>query len=316
MQRKTNDTTTWLVLGLLGLLFGSAFLFTRVLVDAMTPLQLVAWRLLLATAAVLAISVVRHDLPTPNRQLVAGSAVLAIFDGFAPYILISWASQELPGGTTAVLMSTMPLFTAIFAATTRRQEPLSSAAIAGLALGFGGVVVLLGPGALDVRHGVGLSHVLVILAAASYGAAAVYARELSKTQSVIDITVLKMPLATAVAVAFALAVDGPGIAPSLSTTEMASLLALGVLSTGLGRLIFLWVIARAGSVRASLVTYVIPISALTLGWLLLGEPVHLRTLVGTALIVIGVVGVVSGNRIEFGIRSLFAQPKNRRLAEM
>lgn len=316
MQNKTTDSTIWLVLALLGLLFGSAFLFTRVLVDVMTPLQLVAWRLLLATAAVLAISLVRRDLPTLNRQLLAGGAILAVFDSFIPYVLVSMASQELPGGTAAVLMSTMPLFTAIFAASTGRQEPLSSTAVAGLVLGFGGVVVLLGPGALDVRDGIGVSHLLVILAAASYGAAAVYARELSKTQSVIDITVVKMPLATAVAVTFALAFEGPALATSFSRSDLAALLALGVVSTGLGRLVFLWVVARAGSVQASLVTYVIPISALTLGWLLLDEPVHIRTLAGTALIVLGVVGVVSRKRVDLGLRALFAQPNNGRLAEM
>jgi drug/metabolite transporter (DMT)-like permease len=293
---RKSELTVWVVLAGLGLIFGSAFLSVKVLVGAMSPMQVVAGRLGLAALSVLVVLALRRDLPSMTRALLAGGAVLALLDCFVPYALIAWASQDLDSGMAAVLMSTLPLFTALFAARTLPDEQLSAAKIAGLLAGFAGVAVLVGPEALDPRGGVGLAHAAVLCGAVSYGAAAVYARVLCRTEGVVDVTAVKLVLGAALAAGLSLAVDGAP-AVSLGTGEVVALVALGVVSTGLGRLVYLWAITEAGSVRASLVTYIIPIVALALGWLVLGEEIATGTVAGMAMIVAGVAGVMYGDRV-------------------
>jgi drug/metabolite transporter (DMT)-like permease len=308
MRLRTNDITIWLVLALLGLVFGSAFLFVKVLVGALTPMQVVAWRLTLATLVVFVALAARRDVPTPSRALLLGGLALAFLDCLVPYVLIAWAAQDMQSGTTAALMSTMPMFTSIFAYLTPAEERLSPARISGLLTGFLGVAILVGHQALDPRSGVGVPHAAVILAAASYAGATVYARALSRTQNVVDLTAAKLGLATIAAVLLSTAVDGPVTAVSLSTPEVGALLALGIVSTGLGRLTYLWVIAEAGSVRASLVTYIIPVAALLLGWLLLDEAISASTFGGTALIILGVASVIAADRISLIVKRLRIAP--------
>jgi drug/metabolite transporter (DMT)-like permease len=93
------------------------------------------------------------------------------------------------------------------------------------------------------------------------------------------------------------ATDGLDGYAALSLNGWAGLTAVGVVSTGLGRCVYQWIIATAGSVRASLVTYIVPVVALFLGWAVLGEPVGLATLTGAALIVAGVAFVMYGAQI-------------------
>jgi drug/metabolite transporter (DMT)-like permease len=198
----------------------------------------------------------------------------------------------------------MPIFTSVFAALTPSEERLSPTKVGGLAIGFLGVIVLIGPGALDIRSGVGVPHAAVIASALSYGGVTVYARRLSKAHTVLDLTAVKLALAAIAAVALSTAIDGPMTNVSFSAAQIGALIGLGVVSTGLGRLIYLWVIAKAGSVRASLVTYIIPVSALALGWFVLGESIDANMVGGAALVVLGVAGASFSGSIALIPRAL------------
>jgi drug/metabolite transporter (DMT)-like permease len=291
-QAGRSPTTDAVILVVLGFVLGSAFLWTKVLVDYLTPGQFVVARLGLAALAVLACLGVRGRLPRPGRRLLVGASVLALFDSVIPYGLIAWAQGSLDSGTTAVLISTMPLFTALFASVALPDERLPAARLGALLVGFSGVVAITGAGSLDPRQGFSPGHAAVIGASFSYGAATVYSRVLVRHASVIDVSAVKLLAGTLIAVPFMFAIDGAPTGIELDARAIGALVMLGVVSTGIARLAYLWTIAEMGSVRASVVTYVIPVSGLLLGWAVLGEQPAPGTFVGMTLIVAGSAGVM------------------------
>jgi drug/metabolite transporter (DMT)-like permease len=138
----------------------------------------------------------------------------------------------------------------------------------------------------------------ILLAAASYAAATVYAKGLLKIATPLALTGAKLTMAAAIVAPLAMVVDGTDNFGVMSNEGWASLAALGFGSTGLGRAVYVWAIGKAGSVNASLVTYIAPVVAIVLGWVLLGETVDLRTLGGAAMIVAGVAAAMFGRQVD------------------
>ncbi|MBI4570892.1 MAG: DMT family transporter, partial [Chloroflexi bacterium] len=133
----------------------------------------------------------------------------------------------------------------------------------------------------------------VVGASACYGAGAVYARTLLRSEDPLAISAVQLMLGTIAAFALALGIHG---APdySLSVKGWLSIVTLGALGTGFAYVVYLWLIDAMGSVRASLVTYIIPVIGLLLGWAVLDESIGVNTALGTALIIGGVASVLQG----------------------
>ena len=273
-----------------GSVFGSAFLFIKVLIDEVDPMTLVALRLFLGAAAVLGVIALRRQRLGWTPVLAAKVGVLAVLGLVIPYGLISWAESHIDSGIAAALISTMPLFTAVYATFLFTDERITLGRVAGLLAGFAGVVALSGAD-FDVTDSSVLGQLAVVGAAASYGAGAALSRKLLKTEEPLSLAGLELVLAALIATPLALAIDGsPDLA--ISAKAWGSLLALGVGATGLAFIAYLWLVDNAGSVRASLVTYVVPVVGLFLGRAVLGEQVGLNAIAGTALIVLGVAGAM------------------------
>jgi drug/metabolite transporter (DMT)-like permease len=276
----------------LGAVWGASFLFIKVIVGEASALQLVAGRLSLGAAAVgLAVAYRRKPLGwTPG--LVARVSVVAAVNNILPFFLIATGEERIDSGVASVLNSTMPIFTAVLAALFLPGERLTPARLFGLLLGFGGVAALTGKDALHITDADVLSELAVVGAALCYGIGSVYARTLLREQDPLNLSLLQLGLAAAMALPLALAVDGKPA--TLSLEAVLSLLALGLGGTGIAYVLYLWLIEVAGSVRASLVTYIIPVTGLILGWLVLGEDVGLNTVAGFGLIALGVAAVMRG----------------------
>ena len=124
----------------------------------------------------------------------------------------------------------------------------------------------------------------MIAAAACYAVGSVASRTLLRTSEPIGLSALQVTAGAVLCLPILLAVSGvPDY--SLSAEAWLSLLALGAGSTGIGYVMYLWLIEETGSVRASLVTYIIPVVGLFLGWAVLDEGIGLNTVVGSALII-------------------------------
>lgn len=276
----------------LGGLFGAAFLFMKVIVDEIATTELVLGRLGLGAITVAIVMVVLRKKPKITPSTIASIAVLAVLDSIIPYTLIASAEVKIDSGVASVLISTLPIFTVLFASVALPDERLSSRGFLGLGAGFVGVLVLTGPDILDVTSGSTLAMFAVIGAAMSYGAASVYARSLLKKQGALEITSIKLVIATVMAAVITFTVEGVPNYGALSVEGSAALIALGVLSTGAAFTGYLWLVGNSGSVFASLVTYVVPVAGLLLGWAVLGESIGASTAIGTALIACGVAGVM------------------------
>jgi drug/metabolite transporter (DMT)-like permease len=197
----------------------------------------------------------------------------------------------------------MPLWTAIFASVFLVDEHLTPLTVLGLLVGFGGVAVLSGGDLASLRQAGLLGHLAVVGAAACYGAGAVFARARLQAEDRVTLSAVQLTMAALLLAPFSLAIEG---APALNLSAKAWLawLTLGVVNTGLANVVYYWLIQRVGSVRSSLVTYIIPTVGLLLGATVLGEELGLNALLGAALIVVGVAIVASGFRLGLLRRTL------------
>jgi drug/metabolite transporter (DMT)-like permease len=303
--KPAGTTDPRVVLGLLGfgVTAGSAFMFVKLLVGEITPMQLVAGRVAIASVPLLVLMAIAGSMPKLSRPFLAGAMLLAIIDTIGPYLLISWSQQHVSSSTAALVVSTMPLFTTIIASSTAGDEGMSSGAVLGLASGFLGVGVLAGPEAFDVTSNSALAVFAVLFAALCYAVGAVYSRTLLRLADPLALSAVKLALATFMLLPATAATDGLGAFESLSRAGWLGLITVGFVSTGIGRCVYQWVIARAGSVRASLVTYIVPVVALLFGWVFLDEPAGPATLAGAVLIIVGVALVMFGPQLKSLARS-------------
>jgi drug/metabolite transporter (DMT)-like permease len=281
-----------------GGIFGSSFLLVKLLVAELSPAEITAWRLLFGGIAVGAMLAARGGLHVPGASLMAKATVLALLDSVIPNTLLAWSQIRIDSSIAAVLISTMPLFTVLLAMALPRSERLSAGRACGLALGIAGVAVLVGAGAHDATSGPPVAHLAVILAAISNAAAVVYARALLAKQDALQLSGLKLILGATIAMTVVGGAHGGGIGvPDMGIGAWCALLALGVVSNGVGRTMYLSLIATAGSVRASLVAYIVPVVGVMLGWLLLGERIGIGAAGGTAMIAAGMAFVTHGAQI-------------------
>jgi drug/metabolite transporter (DMT)-like permease len=279
------------VLLLLGSVWGASFLFIKVVVEETSPLALVQGRITFGALAVVAVMAFDRRSVRMSPRLWAKVAGLAVVTPLVPFLLISWGEIHIDSGTASVLNSTMPLFTALFASLILVDERMTWLRLSGLLLGFLGVAVLTGDDITDVTDSSVLGQMAVVGAAACYGAGAVYARTFLHSEDPLNLTRLQLVIGALILAPALFAVDGiPNY--NLSLEAWLSLVTLGVLGTGLAYIAFFWLLATVGSVRTSLVTYIIPITGLILGWAVLDESVGINSIAGCALIILGITTVM------------------------
>lgn len=286
------SATVWGLLLALSLLWGGSFFFVGVAVHVLPPLTIVACRVGLATVVLL------PSLYLAGLRLPRGGTVWLAFFGMGllnnaiPFSLIVWAQGQIPSGLASILNATTPISTALVAHAFTADEKLSFNRILGVLLGLAGVVILLGPELL--LSGLGgsvLAQAAVLLATLSYACAAVFGRRFRRlgipplataTGQLIASSSMLLPLA--------LVIDRPWLLPLPPLPVLAALLGLAVLSTALAYVIFFRVMAAAGS-NVNLVTLLVPVSAILLGVLVLGESLGLRQIAGMAVIALGLLAI-------------------------
>jgi drug/metabolite transporter (DMT)-like permease len=267
-------------------LWGSGFLFVKLALRGLSPSQVVLGQLALgALVLLIGLAVRRQSLPHHGREWVylAGMAVLA---NIAPYLLFSWSEQRISSGLAGVLSGTTPLLTLVLARATGVGR-LTPTRVVGLALGLAGVVLLAAPWH-DGSRAVSLAGVLAALgAAACYAGSYVYAR-LLLTNRGIEPLVLAAAQLTLGTVLLSAAVPWIGRQPiTLSSSVVLSVVALGVLSTGVAYVLNYRLIQDEGPTAASMTNYLTPVVAVLLGFAFVDERLTWNLGIGTAMILIG-----------------------------
>ena len=273
----------WLMLVTLSVLWGGSFFFTKIAVGEIPPLTLALGRVALA-AALLAALARATGVALPDRW--GPFILMGLINNVVPFSLIFWAQTHIPSGLAAILNATTPLFTVLVAHFATADEKLSAARLAGVATGFAGVVVMLGPDLLR-ELGTNVAAQLACLAAAvSYAFAGIYGRRF-RGEPALRVAAGQLIASSVLLAPVVVVLDRPWTLAAPSANVLAALVGLAALSTALGYLLYFRILARAGATNVLLVTFLIPVSAILLGTLLLGEVLAPRHLLGMAAIALG-----------------------------
>ena len=275
-----------LLIATLALVWGSNFLWIKIALEAFSPIQLTAARMLLGALVLLTVITIRHDklprdLPTWGHLFVA-----ALVANVAPYLLFALGETRVDSSIAGSLNATTPLWTLALAYTASRSNRLNGAQLAGLVLGFIGCLLIFTPWNTSDVDTLGALHCL--LAALSYAVSYLYmARYLTPRNLTPTVLSTSQMIAASILMASTLPAD-PAHAPTWSLGPWTALVVLGILGTGLAYIINYALIRTDGAVGASVVTYLIPIASLALGFFVLGESVPALSLAGVAAVLIGV----------------------------
>jgi drug/metabolite transporter (DMT)-like permease len=287
MKMKTKD---WLLFWLLGFVWGTSFLWIKIAVTEISPMMLVSFRTLFAMLGLgLFLLVVRSARGTWRqvRRQIWVYIFLGVINIVIPWLLISWAGQYIESGLSSILNSTMPLFTIMISPFFVSDDRFTLAKAVGLLAGFTGVVILLYPNLGTVWSNHLAGQAAVLLAALCYGGSTVFARKMAKGLPSQMQAFLQFFIATVVIWGFTLASDRPLVFPRLPITWLA-LVWLGLLGSGLAYIIYFDLLPRIGPTRMAMVTYILPLVAVLLGILFLGERFHWGAIIGALLILSGI----------------------------
>lgn len=281
----------WFILFLLASIWGASYLFIKVGVETIPPITFVEGRTLLATLALLVVLRIRKESMPRSLREWAPLIGVGIFNSVIPYTLISWGEERISSGLAAILTSLVPLFTVVFAHFVTQDERLSVTKLAGVSVGFIGVIVLSMP---QLRGGIQaqfVGEIAVVAASASYAVATLTARKFLRGVSYVVASAGQLGVSAIILLPLSLLFDNPAtLLPSLPS--LASLVTLSLLGTAFALFLYYWLIANTGATRTTLVTYIMPIMAVMWGAVILHEPIEWEAIVGLALI-IGGVGLVT-----------------------
>ncbi|TQO20168.1 drug/metabolite transporter (DMT)-like permease [Rhodoglobus vestalii] len=271
-----------------GLVWGSSFLFMKVALDGVSFGQ-VAWSRAVLGALTLVVIFALSRRRLPRQPIVwAHFAVLSLFFAVFPYLLFAWAEQFVSSGLASIYNATTPIMTAVFATLVFRVEKLTRAQILGITLGIFGVLVIISPWQAGDIRGSLLGQLACLGAASCYGIAMSYQRRFVTPYRVAGVTSATLTIGIAAAI-FLILTPLVAIGPvTLTLPVVASLLALGILGTGVA---YVWnyrVLAEWGPTRTSTVTYITPVIGVILGFIVLKETLSWHEPVGAVLVILGV----------------------------
>ena len=290
----------WLMLAGLSVLWGGSFFFYKLLAPVLPPFTLVLGRLVIASLALLLVLALRRERLPLAGGLAGWFLMLGALSAALPFCLFAWSEHRLSAGLTALLNAPTPIMTALVAHVATRDERLTRRAVAGSLCGLAGVVALIGPDLLRGLASADLpAELACLLASLAYALGGVLARRV-RGVTPLQFAAGQMSGAALVMLPVAAIFDRFWLLPPLPASGWASLLGIGLLSTAIAYLLYFRILASSGATRAALVTFLVPVSALLLGLVFLGEPIAPRDLPGVVLIGLGL-AVIDG-RVLRGFR--------------
>lgn len=301
---KVMGSLEWFLLIILSVLWGGSFFFGKVAVAELSPFTLVLGRVGIGAIALnLIVIATGHRMPSSPR--IWGSfLIMGALNNLIPFSLIFWGQTQIASGLASILNATTPLWTVLLAHFLTLDERLTTNRLSGVLLGLAGVVIMIGS---DALRGPGLNvlaQIAVLGAAVSYAFAAIWGKRfngispyVTAAGQVTSTTVMMIPIA--------LLVDRPWELPVPSARTLGALLALGLLSTAVAFVIYFRLLETTGATNVLLVALLVPVSALLLGTVVLGESLDLRHWIGMGLIGSGL-AAIDGRLLPF-LRAQFTR---------
>jgi drug/metabolite transporter (DMT)-like permease len=285
------DGRDWALLGVLSVLWGGSFFFNGVALRELPPLTLVFLRVALAAMILLPVLLTyRIGLPA-TRAAWRPYFVIALLNNVLPFSLIVIGQTYIPSGLASILNATTPLFTVVVMAAAG-DEKLLMRRVLGVLTGLVGVIILRGQD-LGLGTGEGAGILLCLAAAISYGLAALFARRKLSDSPPLATATFQLLASSLMMAVIAAAVERPWQRPMPGVTTWLAMAGLAALSTALAYIVFFQILRRSGSSNVMLVTLLIPVTALLLGYLVLGEQISPREIIG-ALVIGGALLLIDG----------------------
>ena len=286
------DARDWSLLAVLSVLWGGSFFFNGVVLKELPPLTVVLLRV--ALAAMILLPVLRaYQIRFPvGLSGWKPFFAIALLNNVLPFSLIVIGQTYIPSGLASILNATTPLFTVVVMATAG-DEKLHARRIVGVVTGLIGVIILHGQDVhgqgvheqdLGFQSGEGVGILLCLAAAFSYGLAALYARRKLSNSPPLATATFQLLASALMMTIVAAAFDRPWQLPMPGVTTWLAMIGLSALSTALAYIVFFQILRRSGSTNVMLVTLLVPVTAILLGYLVLGESISLREIIGALVI--------------------------------
>ena len=277
----------WLMLGFLSMAWGLAFYLIAVGLESFAPLTVVNIRL---AVGALTLYIIMHwqGYSLPRSVLWwRRFCLLAITGNLIPFSMISWAETRISSAQAGLLMALMPISTVVLAHFFVHNDTLTPRRLVGIALGFLGVMVLIGGDALAGIGGKALTAQLAVLVATlAYASNAVYTKSIPNINTLVVATG-SLIVGTLILRPFTLMIEQPQIYTASARSLLATL-TLGVLSTGLATWVYFRVISDCGPTFLSIINYIIPAIAFAAGVLFLDETAAPSQFLGLIVILLGI----------------------------
>lgn len=279
----------WLGLIALVIMFGSAFMFTKLAVQEFSPAIVAAGRIIIAAIMLVIIALLRKESFGFLRNTWLLIIALAITGDCLPFYLISWGQQTVDSSIAGILMAVMPLTTIMLAHFFVIGERLTANRVIGFLLGFLGILVLLGPAALaklETGANVVISMLAILAGAISYAVNTILAKRLPN-ESFLAISAAVLVVASLIMLPTLISSNHEWMI-KLDSIEFVSLVLLGVFPTALATIVYFAVIARVGPSFLSQVNYLIPLWAVLMGIVFLNESIGIKAYIALAIILLGI----------------------------
>ena len=290
MKTKSMGATEWLLLVILSILWGGSFFFNAVALADLPPLTVVFARVSIAAAVLWLVIALRGQRPTVTFGLLLAFVAMGVLNNVIPFTLIVWGQTRIGSGLASILNATTPLFTVVFAHWLTRDERLTPARLVGVVFGLLGVMVMIGPRALEHFGLEVVAQLAVVGAASAYAFAGIFGRRFQGTPPLVT-AAGQLSASALIMLPLFVAVDRPASLAAPAIATWGALFGLSLLSTAVAYVIYFRILARAGATNLLLVTFLVPVSALLLAIALLGEALEIRQVSGMVLIGLGLAAI-------------------------
>jgi len=290
----------WFLLVFLALIWGGTFFFARIAVVEIPPLTLVLARVTLAAIALNLVLFWAAGGLVHSLQLWRQFAIMGLLNNAIPFSLLFYGQQELGAGLASIINALTPIWSLLIAHVATTDERLSPAKVFGVLAGFLGVGVMLGGAAFDGLEATVWAIIAVIGTTVSYGIASVFGRVFAKIPP-LETSRGQLTMSSLMILPIALFFDQPWQLPMPSIQATSAVIFLALVGTAFAYILYFRILASAGAVNISLVTLLVPVSAIILGMVFLGEVLLPRHAIGLAFILAGLLAI-DGRPISYALK--------------
>jgi drug/metabolite transporter (DMT)-like permease len=305
---RSSATFGWILFLVLGFVWGSSYLWIKIGLGSLPPLTLIAGRLILGGLFLAAVvTLARQELPRRPMAYVH-LLVMSVVNIVLPFILITVGEQTIDSAMAAILNATVPLGVIVIAPMFLPDERITAARVAGLGVGFAGVILLVAPDLVNLQDADLTGELMMLGSSLAYAVGNVYARRNVRGMRPMIPALFQVTFAAVIVVVLALLIDRPFETVDPAPEAIVAVIWLGLLGSGVAYLCYFSLLQLWGATRTSTVAYLLPVWGIVLGALVLNDPVTVNRLAGTALVIVGIALVNSGPGLRRLLDRQAAQP--------